>query len=82
MSRLTRAFRWLRALIGRVSDDEIDEELRFHLAMEADLLERDGMSRDLAVASAASPNTLKSSAMCGEAESWRTCCRTCATHSD
>jgi predicted permease len=52
MSRLTRAFRWLRALIGRVSDDEIDEELRFHLAMEADLLERDGMSRDLAVAEA------------------------------
>ncbi len=52
MARLTRAIRWLRGLLGRVSDDEIDEELRFHLAMEAELLERGGMTRDLAVAEA------------------------------
>jgi putative ABC transport system permease protein len=40
--------RWLRARAGRVSNEEIDTELRFHLAMEADLLERGGMSHDAA----------------------------------
>src|SRR5215467_12780628 len=52
MTRMTRAFRWLRSLFGRVSDNEIDEEVRFHLTMEADKLARDGMNRDLAVAEA------------------------------
>src|SRR5690242_8483739 len=52
MSRPKSMFRRLRGLLGRVSDNEIDEELRFHLAMEADMLERDGMSRELAVAEA------------------------------
>ena len=52
MALLSRALRWLRGRLGRVSDDEIQDELRFHLAMEADKLERDGMSRDVAVAEA------------------------------
>jgi len=52
MTRMTRAFRWLRDRISRVSDKDIQDELRFHLSMEADKLERDGMSRELAVAEA------------------------------
>jgi predicted permease len=52
MARLANVIRRLRTRLGRVSDGEIDEELRFHLAMEADLLERGGMNRELAVAEA------------------------------
>ena len=52
MARLREAFRWLRDRVGRVSDDEIDEELRFHLTMEAEQLERGGMSRRAAAAEA------------------------------
>jgi hypothetical protein len=64
MARLVDAFRWLRdrvrrlGRVGRVSDDDIQDELGFHLAMETELLERDGMSR-------------AASATCGEAKSWK-----------
>ena len=52
MQRLREAVRWLRDRFGRVSDDEIEEELRFHLTMEAEQLERGGMSRGAAAAEA------------------------------
>ena len=52
MARLTSAFRRLRDRLGRVSDKDIQDELAFHLSMEAEKLERDGMSRELAVAEA------------------------------
>jgi putative ABC transport system permease protein len=52
MALLTSAFRWLRGRLGRVSNEDIHDELRFHLSMEAEKLEREGMSRDAAVAEA------------------------------
>src|SRR5512146_2851596 len=52
MPRLMDGFRRLCGRPGRVSDEEIQEELRFHLTMEAELLERRGMSRDAAAAEA------------------------------
>ena len=44
MRRLSDAFRWLRGRLDRVSDEDIHDELRFHLAMEAEQLERSGLS--------------------------------------
>jgi len=52
MARLMDALGRLRSRLGLVSDEELNEELRFHLAMEAEHLERAGMSRDAAAAEA------------------------------